>query len=242
MKSENITELLKKELWKQYGNPAIRSEWDGKVYGGGKLSQRFWEYFQTIEMLNLSKDSVLLDIGGGSPDHGTGFFAGVVAPHIAKVIIVDSTANDSKNQFDNVEIVPMNADYKVLQTVFEQHSITHVSCISVFEHIEDTMRIEMMKALNSFSNAEKIAITLEFHSNIVHFEHQLTTHSLSNLVLPLQKYYLTGYHKSPIHCENAVPSYSPQENRYKKIFQKLFGSNKITTELWYPIALEFVKV
>ena len=222
--SANTTELLKMELWKQYWTKEIPSEWDGRIYGGGKLSQRFWEYHKTIEMLDLHKDSVLLDIGGGSPEHGTGFFTGIAANYISKVIILDSNANVEKNKFKNVEIIPQNANYDLLKKILSENKITHISCISVFEHISDEVRIDMVKAINEFSKAEKIAVTLEYHATHTYFEHQLTTKTLSNLFLPLNNYYLSGYHKAPTHCINALKA-----------------NQDLSIELWYPLALEFRK-
>jgi len=63
----NLSGKIKAALWKAYGKPAEAAEWDGNVYGDGKLSQRFWEYHQAIDLLELTPDSVVLDIGGGSP-------------------------------------------------------------------------------------------------------------------------------------------------------------------------------
>lgn len=62
-----ITQRLKQELWHRFGSKEHPAEWDGHVYGGGKLSQRFWEYFKAIELLSLDANSIVLDIGGGSP-------------------------------------------------------------------------------------------------------------------------------------------------------------------------------
>ncbi len=68
--STSMTNKLKAELWKRFGSKAHPAEWDGHVYGGGKLSQRFWEYFKAVELLELDGDSVVVDIGGGSPVTG----------------------------------------------------------------------------------------------------------------------------------------------------------------------------
>ncbi len=54
------TLLLQARLWRMYGDKAYAAERDGNVYGGGKLSQRFWEYHKTIDALELTADSVVL--------------------------------------------------------------------------------------------------------------------------------------------------------------------------------------
>ena len=51
--------LLKQELWRRYGDSSYPVEWNGHVHGGGKLSQRFWEYFKTIELLEVDAASVV---------------------------------------------------------------------------------------------------------------------------------------------------------------------------------------
>jgi hypothetical protein len=55
------TDFIKRELWKRSGTSQFPFEWDGNMYGGGKLSQRFLEYFKAVEMLDLDNDSIVLD-------------------------------------------------------------------------------------------------------------------------------------------------------------------------------------
>ena len=69
----SLTNKLKKLLWERFGSADYPAEWDGRVYGGGKISQRWWEYFQAIEYLELYEGAVVLDIGGGSPATGLSF-------------------------------------------------------------------------------------------------------------------------------------------------------------------------
>jgi len=73
-----LTEKIKAELWAKFSTKDFPSEWDGrnpdnKDYCGGKLSQRFWEYFKTIELLDLNQNSVILDMGGGAGGYSEGF-------------------------------------------------------------------------------------------------------------------------------------------------------------------------
>src|SRR5512145_3221811 len=96
---------IKKNLWKLYGTVEHPAEWDGIVFGGGKISQRFWEYFTAIEMLDLDKNAVVLDIGGGK-----GFFAKVIAPFVKKVIILDKDQDPKISSFSgNITSVPHDA-------------------------------------------------------------------------------------------------------------------------------------
>ena len=85
----NTTLQLKKELRHRFDSAEHPAKWDSRIYGGGKLSQRFWEYFKALELLGLTESSVVLDIGGGSPVTGMGFFAGLMATVAKKVIVLD---------------------------------------------------------------------------------------------------------------------------------------------------------
>ena len=89
MSGHDTTNKLKAALWQLYGNPASPSEWDGRVCGGGKLSQCFGEYHKAIDLLELTPDAVVLDIGGGSNRAGFGFFTNIIAPFVKEVHISD---------------------------------------------------------------------------------------------------------------------------------------------------------
>src|SRR5262245_36752669 len=85
----DLTASVKQELWRRFGDPAYPAEWNGILYGGGKISQRFWEYLVAIELLRLDEQAVVLDIGGGSPVTGHAFFAELLAPVLRKIVILD---------------------------------------------------------------------------------------------------------------------------------------------------------
>ena len=74
-----LTRPLKQRLWQRFGTAAHPAEWDGLVFGGGKISQRFWEYFKVIEYLDVADGARVLDIGGGSPTTGVSFFPQLLA-------------------------------------------------------------------------------------------------------------------------------------------------------------------
>jgi len=147
----NVTSGLKAELWKRFGSPQFPAEWDGQVYGGGKLSQRLWEYNEAIELMNLNKDSVVLDIGGGTPETGLGYYASILITKVKKIIVVDPTVKNAKSDLPNVVLVPELATYDSLKKVFNDHpDITHVTSISVFEHVPLAARSEITRAINDF--------------------------------------------------------------------------------------------
>ncbi len=230
----NTTEQLKKELWKHFGTVEYPAEWDGIVYGGGKLSQRFWEYLTTIEYLDLNSDSVLLEIGGGSPKTGYGFFSAIINQHIKKIIILDPNLKESAKKPDNIDYVVENATYDNLKNLLNKHDVTHISCISVFEHIEEDVRGEMIRAINDHFKGENFVATFEYHPKQVHFESQLTAKTISELFSHFVNFYLTDYSASPVLCENAFA-------KKQRLSLRKWRIKKTFTPKWYPVAVKFLK-
>jgi hypothetical protein len=239
----NLTEKLKAALWRCYGDPAHPAEWDGKVYGGGKLSQRFWEYHQTIELLELTSDSVVLDIGGGSPETGAGFFTQVIAPYVKEVHVMDANIGKTKEASSNIIFHRTLANYEALSKLLKEHpQITHVACISVFEHIPDDIRRGMVKAVNESFTGNTFAATLEYHSKQILFDNTLTARTLSALFEPFTNFYPDAIHKSPFWCENAFlgPSVGQRILRRLGICPERWTDKRLPeTPLWYPVALRF---
>jgi hypothetical protein len=220
----NITDELKRELWKQYGSKEHPAEWDGAVYGGGKISQRFWEYFKAIEFLDLDKDSIVLNIGGGSPATGLDIFSSILQNYVKGLIVVDPTAKPMPGLKANVDLVNAEASQTVLSQVFNKTpQITHVVSISVLEHIPPEKRIEMQRAFNTLFKGNTIVHTFEFHPHRRFVEHQLTTKSLSELVSEITGFWLSKIEASPVHCENVF--YGEDLN---SIIPK-----------WYPLIVKF---
>lgn len=234
----NHTDKLKSALWRGYGNPEYPSEWDGKVYGGGKLSQRFWEYHQAIELLELTPDSVVLDIGGGSPATGAGFFTRVMAPHVKAVHVMDENIGQSKDAASNIVFHRSLANYETLSKLMTENlQISHVSCISVFEHIPQPVRCGMIRAVNEFFLGDTFVSTLEYHARDRFFEHQLTTATLSEMFGEFTKFFPERIQKSPFWCENAF-EYSAGTHQILKMIGQT-RANTAGIPLWYPLAFRF---
>lgn len=241
----SLRSQLLQTLWVQYGNPKTPSEWDGSVYGGGKLSQRYWEYHIAYDMLGVSQSSVVLDIGGASPRTGVSLFASILAEHVRKVIVVDPNVPSKNCLPTNLFPVPAWATRSALMDVFAAHpDITHVTSISVMEHIEEPVRIGIIEALEDCFHGESIVLTLEYHAQKTFFEQQLNTRSLSRLVSPLKSWYPHRFEKCPVHCEDAYSrEWAPFYARFlRKMGLKHFMIDReytTGTPLWYPLALEF---
>jgi hypothetical protein len=231
------TDLLKAELWRRFGSPSHPAEWDGRHYGGGRLSQRFWEYQQAIEMLNLDRHSVVLDIGGGSPLTGVGFFSSLLSTQARKVIVMDPNIHDAAVAPDNVELNRSEATHELLKTLLCAHpEVTHIVTISVFEHVEPEVRLGMMRAIDQFFRGGTFVATFEYHARTRYFEHALTARSTSDLFEPFTKYYLDDFAASPVWCENAFDRTSMLRILSPR---RLFASADIPR--WYPVAVRFLR-
>lgn len=246
MEPTPVTTRLHKELWRRFGTPDHPSEWDGNVYGGGKLSQRYWEYFKAVEMLGLTPDSVVLDIGGGSPETGIGFFASLISTAVKRVIVMDSNVRSEFDLGNNIVVVPELANQETLTEVFKKHpDITQVSSVSVMEHIPHEVRRSIMRGLNDGFAGDRIVFTLEYHANTNFFEHQLTTRSLSDSVGLLNRFYPTRIESAPVYAENAfIPAHVSKRGviaRYK-IWKRWFTRAQVEIPCWYPLAVTFERL
>jgi hypothetical protein len=235
-----LTEKLKAALWQTYGDVNSPAEWDGNIYGGGKLSQRFWEYQQAIELLDLAPDSVVLDIGGGSPSTGAGFFTTVIAPYVKEVHVLDVNVGEGKSRFPNIIFHRSLGNYESLAQLLEQNpQITHIASVSVFEHIPDEIRRGITRAINEFFKGDIFVTTVEYHSRNCYFEYQLTAKTLSELFAPLDRFYPEKILQSPFFSENAYQAVGLGRKVIRRLFPRWRWSKFDSIPLWYPLALRF---
>lgn len=244
----NTTSKIKQDLWRFYGAGDLwKAEWDGASYGhGGKLSQRMWEYFIAAELLDINPESVVLDIGGGSPFSGKPFFAELIAPHVKRVIVLDPNQSTAASR-DNIVCRLEDASRNSLKSIFESEpQITHVCSVSVFEHIPPACRVEIVQAINDYFCGQSFVATFEYHPVRNHFEYQLTAKTASETFGPLKTFYLANYLSSPTHCVNAFDQPGNlYRSRVRQILQKLklLRPENETTGIpaWYPCAVRFLR-
>ncbi len=211
--------VLKAELWRRFGNPEYPAEWDGTTYGGGVLSQRFWEYHKAIDLLDIAEDSVILDIGGFSRETGRAFFGELLAEVARKVIVLDPTIGTSHDD-GNVEYISQPAGEQELRRLCaSQPTITHAVSISVLEHIAPSTREAMFKVIDENFGGDSIVATFEYQAKKVFCEHQLTARTAASLFSQLSRFYLDEMSASPVWCEGAF------------VFDAI--------PLWYPVAVKF---
>ena len=211
----NLVEKMKRELWRRFGNSRFPAEWDGTIHGGGKLSQRYWEYFIAIDMLKLKNDSILLDIGGFSKDTNNCFFTKLVSKYLKKVYIIDP---NGRGATEKIAVISKPANRKTLQTIIAKYKITHISCISVLEHVEPKDAVEIITGINeTFSGP--IVFTYEFHAARCFFEHQLTAKTTHQIFKHFTNFYPTEFQRSPVYAEDGYDLCMPR---------------------WCPVAIKFV--
>jgi 2-polyprenyl-3-methyl-5-hydroxy-6-metoxy-1,4-benzoquinol methylase len=231
----DATQWLKAELWRRFGSPDAAAEWDGKILGGGKISQRFWEYFKAIEYLGIDANSSVLDIGGGSRATAGGFLAALLAERARAVLVMDPNIGKAPAK-RNLEYLARKASNEELRDLLgSRPELTHVACVSVLEHIEPEARKGMMRAINEFFKGDWFVATFEFHPRRAFFPHQLTTRTLSEMVEPLTAFHLDRLEASPMLAENAFDM-----RRLVRVGRR-GALDRAEIPRWYPLAVRFLR-
>jgi hypothetical protein len=199
----NITSQLKNELWKDYGNGL--GEWDGLVYGGGKLSQRFWEYLITIDMLNLQDNDIIVDIGGGSWTTRQSLLGHIIG-RFCSTYVLDPTLDISLAKNNEIYITEL-ATSNIVNNLKEKP--THIISVSVLEHMKDLDREILAEVINTMDFVKTIVFTCEYHPDKIHFDTQLTAKTLSNFITKFTNFYVDRFEASPTHCVNAINQWYP---------------------------------
>ncbi|MBF0489124.1 MAG: hypothetical protein HQL15_00715 [Candidatus Omnitrophica bacterium] len=241
IEKEILKKKLKMELWKMYGSDDHPAEWDGIHHGGGggRLSQRFWEYFKAVELLDLNKDSIVVDIGGGSNHTGVGFFGQLLSKYVKKVIIMDPVLKYQQGVSDNLQLIKEFCTFETLSALFKsQPGITHVVSISTFEHIEDGMREGIVRAINDSFKGDIFVASYEYHSRISFFENQLNVKTVSKIFSELKRFFPTEYYASPVWAENAYVHFMFR-NKTSIPFKPLDKLFKKLIPAWYPVIIKF---
>ncbi|MHA1280349.1 MAG: hypothetical protein ACTSQ8_24515 [Candidatus Helarchaeota archaeon] len=246
----DLTEKIKIELWRRFSTKDYSAEWDGYIYGGGKLSQRFWEYFKAVELLDLNKDSIVLDIGGWSSMTGVGFFTMLLYQYIKRVIIMDPHCNCIEELPSNIELVKERASSESLKNLFMANpDVTHIVSISVFEHIDSSIREGIVKTINDYFKGIIFIATFEYHSKVQYFYNQLTAKTTADLFKPFTNFYLTEFSSSPVRCVDSFLNKKAQikphwvykilPHNIKHLVGKILDAE---IPQWYPIAIKFKRI
>ena len=208
--------LLKQKLWKH--RHVLNYEWDGTIYGGGVIGQRYWEYLKFVDLMELNSESVVLELGGGSPITGRCFFGECLKNFVKKVIVVDPYAPNSRD--NNLICMQQLLTPESMESLFHEHQITHLASVSVIEHIPHEELVSLVSAMNRL-RFENIVLSFEFHSVAQFVTDQLTTSTASKVMDLFTNYHLSAMERSPMGGVTAFTSVEP------------------VCEKWYPLMLKF---
>ena len=139
---------LKKELFNRWGDKDYPAEWDGNHFGGGKCSQRYWEYLWAIDKVN-EVPTRCIDIGCGKDR----FFPRILENVLKyNVFAVDPEVPSQKNYFqtDLSGLLRTEKD-------FVKQNFDYIFCISVLEHVRN--RFEFCQMLDKIHG--KIIMTFD---------------------------------------------------------------------------------
>jgi hypothetical protein len=183
-------ESLKRVLWDRWGSKDFPAEWDGVHYGGGKGSQRYWEYLWVVDQLD-GKEERILDVGAGS----TLFLPRLLRQSFSHVEAVDPALPLEDDRHHRSE----------LGTWVERHqkavaSFDCVTCVSVVEHLQDPSIL--FRDLGQFVRA-KIIITLELGFDPPGFEYQLTMREIYSGLAYFTSHYLSRMEICPVWADNS---------------------------------------
>ena len=181
---------------------------------------------------------MVLDIGGGSPATGAGFFARVIVPHVKQIHVMDLNIGESIDTSPKIVFHRSLASYETVSKLLKENPrVTHVACISVFEHIPHEIRCGIIKAVNEYFPGDTFVATLDFHPKECYFEHQLVSRTVSEMFALFTSFYPDTISKSPFWCENAFYGSSFGDRILRRFgFRK--GKEPLTP-LWYPVAFRF---
>lgn len=191
----NFKKELKKELYSRWGDIKYPSEWDGNFFGGGKGSQRFWEYLWTIEQLNSSKK--IFDVGCGQSK----FFPRLLEKNIAYVYACDPQIEYEKGR--NTVYIKGTLE-ECFDKIPYNNNFNTITCVSVLEHIEDHTLI--CKYLSKFTTS-RIICTLEYGFTPRAFNYQVIPQVLYKFFSMMPNHYIEKMELCPVYCEDSHNGY-----------------------------------
>lgn len=178
---------LQQLLWERWGKKEYPAEWDGREGGGGKGSQRFWEYLWALGTLHQWDKPIparILDVGSGQL-----FFAELIGQR-TNVDVVDPDGPTPKAGSNIVSWAG------TIETFVEKEIGVYdwVTCISVLEHVED--KPTFCAALDKFMCP--ISLTFEFGEGGVSLE------TVYDCLEEFKNHYLYKMELCPVWADNSA--------------------------------------
>lgn len=161
-------------LWERWGDPAHPAEWDGRE-GGGRGSQRFWEYLWAINRIRQMKPRSVLDVGCG------------------KNSFLCRLLHDS-----GIDIIGMDPEIGTLPleewVLHDKVTTDVVTCISVLEHVLNPEAF--CTALDSISSP--VIMTLELGEGCI------TMPILYRCLNRFRNHYMAKMEACPVVADNSM--------------------------------------
>ena len=177
---------LRQTLWSWWGQPGHPAEWDGRYYGGGKGSQRFWEYLWALGQLPPCRR--ILDVGAGQ----SLFLPDLLSTQIDEVWAVDPQIPPSRQ---NARYRAQTLSDFVNQDVARMVDFDCVTCISVLEHIDD--KPKFCRELDSISAPIVMTFELAYEANLV------TMPMVYDCFAQFQNHYVSKMEVCPVWADNS---------------------------------------
>lgn len=187
-------ERLKRLLWERWGRPEFPAEWDGINYGGGKGSQRYWEYLWVVTQLTGHEER-LLDVGAGPK---------LFLPRLLTEVLSHVEAVDPELPAGDAHHHPASLGAWMMQNPGLIHQFDCVTCVSVVEHVQDPR--EIFRDLARFRKA-RVILTLELGFDPPGFEYQLTLEKLYQGLGCFHDHYLDRMESCPVWADNSKGGY-----------------------------------
>jgi hypothetical protein len=169
---------LQQRLWEWWGAPDHPAEWDGRE-GGGKGSQRFWEYLWVIN--HLPQGVRVLDVGSGE----TFFFPHLLRERDQRVVSIDPATNGAHHFSMTLEEF----------VTFCTAPWDCVTCISVLEHVDNPTAF--CRALDRLE--APIILTCELS-----YEHDMVTMpALYACLNQFKNHHITKMESCPVWADNS---------------------------------------
>jgi hypothetical protein len=178
-------------LWQWWGDKDHPAEWDGRVYGGGKVSQRMWEYFWAVNQMAPTWKR-LVDIGSGP----TQFFPSLLRAVGCRVVSIDPEIKTQGDDFGMPlsQFVAMVDDGEWFDCVFS---------ISVLEHVPPADRPQFIADLDKFKKSV-IVMTMELGPQNSTWPPVLVEELA--MFSQMKNHYLTKMEACPIWAPNSCPA------------------------------------
>jgi 2-polyprenyl-3-methyl-5-hydroxy-6-metoxy-1,4-benzoquinol methylase len=177
---------LAQTLWEWWGRRDHPAEWDGRKLGGGKGSQRFWEYLWTVQ--NLPPSRRVLDVGGGD----NLFLADLLSTKIPEIWCLDPEIPLAKR---SGRYLPLTLQQFLSSEAGHTELFDSVTCVSVLEHVGD--KADFCRQLDTIRAPIVLTFELAYKEDLV------TMPMVYDVFAQMQHHYVARMEVCPVWADNS---------------------------------------